>query len=321
MCEIVTLTMNPSLDVSTQVTQVTAERKLRCHTPLYEPGGGGINVSRAIRRLGGDSLALYPSGGIFGRLLQDLLGKEGIRHHPIGIGGETRENFTVLEESSGVQYRFGMPGPTLKEEEWKKCLWRLSSLKSQARFLVASGSLPPGVPDDFYAQVASAATALGVRLVLDTSKRALQQGIQKGGVFLVKPNLRELRDLAGEGIEHESRLAEIAQELIRKNQTEVVVVSLGAAGVFFASQEGTGRLRAPTVPIQSKVGAGDSMLAGLVLSLCRGNSVGESVRFGVAAGAAAVMTPGTELCRREDTERLYLAMRQDKQNFGQGVQS
>jgi 6-phosphofructokinase 2 len=302
--KIATLTMNPAIDKSSAVNQVVAEWKLRCESPAYEPGGGGINVSRAIGKLGGDSVAFYPAGGLAGQMLRDLLDGEGLQHRAMSITGVTRENFTVLEKSTGRQYRFGMPGPTLQEAEWRRCLEEILPLLPKIDYLVASGALPPGVPPDFYGQLARLAREHNTRLVVDTSGEALRLAVEEG-VFLIKPNLREFAELMGresvDGLEEER----LARELVAAGRSEAVVVSLGAAGILAASAEGAERVRAPLVPIISKVGAGDSTVAGMVLALARGQSWREAVRFGVAAGAAAVMTPGTELCRREDAERLY----------------
>jgi len=302
--KIATLTMNPAIDKSSAVTQVVAEWKLRCEPPTYEPGGGGINVSRAIRKLGGDSVAFYPAGGLAGRMLRDLLDREGLQHRALSIAGVTRENFTVLEKSTGQQYRFGMPGPTLQEAEWRRCLEEVSGLLPQIDYLVASGRLPPGVPPNFYGQLARLAKEHNTRLIVDTSGEALRLAVEEG-VFLIKPNLGEFAELTGRERVDEQEEEHLARELVSSDKSEAVVVSLGAAGVLVASAEGTERVRAPLVPIKSKVGAGDSTVAGIVLALSRGQSWREAVRFGVAAGAAAVMTPGTELCRREDAERLY----------------
>jgi 6-phosphofructokinase 2 len=302
--KIATLTMNPAIDKSSAVTQVVAEWKLRCDPPEYEPGGGGINVSRAIRKLGGNSVAFYPAGGLAGRMLSDLLDREGLQHEAMSIAGVTRENFTVLEKSTGQQYRFGMPGPTLQEVEWRRCLEEISRLLPQADYLVASGRLPPGVPPDFYGLLAKLAKKQKIRLIVDTSGEALRLAVEEG-VFLIKPNLPEFAELTGRERVDERQEEYLAQELVSTNKCEAVVVSLGAAGVLVASAEGVERVRAPLVPIKSKVGAGDSTVAGIVLALARGQSWREAVRFGVAAGAAAVMTPGTELCCREDVERLY----------------
>ncbi|MFH0789724.1 MAG: 1-phosphofructokinase family hexose kinase [Pseudomonadota bacterium] len=306
--KIITLTMNPAVDKSSSVDHVVAEWKLRCDPPVYDPGGGGINVSLAIRKLGGDSLTLYAAGGLSGGMLRDLLDKEGLNHQQITISGITRESLSVLEKSTGLQYRFNMPGPMILEREWRDCLSKVSLLIPECEYLVASGGLPPGVPPDFYARLAKATRKEGVRMILDTSGIALRLALEEG-VFLIKPNLREFAELTGlertDEVEEEQR----AKELVTGGKSQMVVISLGSAGVLAASAEGTERVPAPVVPIKSKVGAGDSTVAGMVLALSRGWSWPEALRFGVAAGAAAVMTPGTGLCRREDTERLYKQIR------------
>lgn len=307
MPSIVTLTMNPAIDTSSTVDHVVPEHKLRRQAPRYDPGGGGLNVSRAIQKLGGSSLALYPAGGPTGQILRDLLDQEGLTHQLIPITGWMRENFTILEEASGQQYRFGMPGPTFHEAEWRQCLEVVADCAPPPDYLVGSGSLPPGIPDHFYAQLVRAVRDHGVRVVVDTSGAALRAAVQEG-VYLIKPNLRELAQLAGSDLADETQQEAAAMTFVQEGRCEIVVVSLGAAGALLVHKEGCERIRSPTVPIQSKVGAGDSMTAGLVLSLARGLPIREAVRFGVAAGAAAVMTPGTELCRREDTERLFARM-------------
>lgn len=304
---IVTLTMNPSIDLSTGVEHIIPDRKLRCKSLQREPGGGGINVSRVIQRLGGASIALYPVGGPAGQMLQNLLDQEGLKHHPVPIDGWTRENFMILEEATGQQFRFGMPGPPLYTSEWKQCLEEIFSLDPKPDYIVASGSLPPGVPKNFYALLAQKVKELESRLMVDTSGEELRLAVEPG-LFLLKPNMRELGELAGKEIKDESEQETAARKIVESGQTEVVVVSLGAAGALLVSKEGFERLRAPSVSIKSRVGAGDSMVAGIVLSLAQGKSLREAILFGIAAGAAAVMTPGSELCRREDVEQLYTRM-------------
>lgn len=305
---IATLTMNPSLDNTSYVDRVIPERKLRCKSPRYEPGGGGVNVARAVLRLGGRAIAFYPAGGSTGKRLTDLLNNEGIDSWPIPIAGWTRENLTVYEESTGQQFRFGMPGPTLQEDEWNQCLVALSEWSPKPSYIVASGSLPPGVPMDFYARVARVARSIGARLIVDSSGEALSLAVREG-VFLIKPNLREFTQLVKRKIRDESQQRTLAKQIIESGQSEAVVISLGAGGATLVTNEISEHVRAPTVPVESNVGAGDSMVAGIVLALTKGLPLREAARFGVAAGAAAVMTPGTELCRRKDAVRLYKLMR------------
>jgi 6-phosphofructokinase 2 len=308
-----TLTMNPCIDKSARVESVVPERKLRCTVPSFEPGGGGVNVSRAIAKLGGESLAFYLAGGPLGQMFHDLLQEEGVRHVVTTVAGNTRESLVVYETSTAQQYRFGMPGPSVREEEWTECLEQLQRTEPKPKFLVASGSLPPGVPKDFYARVSAMAKEFGTSMIVDTVGEPLALAVREG-IFLIKPNLRELEAMADQALESEQDQEQLVRRMVKEGKSQVVVVSLGAAGALMAWSEGWERIRAPTVPIKSKVGAGDSMVAGIVVGLERGMSVPEAVRFGVAAGAAAVMTPGTELCRREDTERLYERISGKKMN-------
>jgi 6-phosphofructokinase 2 len=304
---IVTITLNPSVDKSSNVRQVRPEVKLRCGPPVFGPGGGGVNVSRAIKRLGGGSLAMMAAGGHIGRLLEDLLHHEGVEQRSFPVSGLTRENLIVYEESSGQQFRFGMPGPALAEDECGAVLSALAGLSPGPSYIVASGSLPPGTADDFYARVASLGKKLGSRVVVDTGGDPLLAAAEEG-VYLIKPNLRELRELSGSFEKGESHVISMAREVVSGGKTEAVVVSVGAQGALLVTGDEALRLRAPTVPIKSKVGAGDSMVGGMVLKLSQGWSLKDAAAYGVAAGTAAVMTPGSELCRREDTERIYKEM-------------
>lgn len=307
MPRIVTLTLNPAVDKSSTVDQVVAERKLRCSEPVFDPGGGGLNVARAIRELGGEAEAYWTCGGAVGVLLQQLLDDRQIPNTPIPIAAMTRENLVVYEDASGQQYRFGMPGAHLTESEIADCMARLRAIDPPPEYLVLSGSLPPSVDEDLYARFAGM-FGKDCRVVLDTSGGPLKKGLE-GKLFLIKPNIRELGQLAGESIEDDAQIHAVARGLIDAGYVEVVVTSLGSGGVAMTTADQHEHVRAPTVKIRSKVGAGDSTVAGIVIALSRGKSILDAVRFGVSAGSAAVMTDGTELCRREDVERLY------EQNF------
>jgi 6-phosphofructokinase 2 len=301
---IITLTMNSTLDKSSGVAHVAPDRKLRCASPRHEPGGGGINVSKAIHRLGGKSTACFTAGGAMGQMLESLIQKEGIDYHLLRIEGHTRVNLTLLEEATEQQYRFVMPGPELTEGEWQYCLDEVLAGVSEPAYIVASGSLPRSVPTDFYARLAHRARDAGHRLVLDTSGDALRAALS-AGVHILKPNMRELAHLVGHDIEDEAQQESVTRQIIENGQADVVLVSLGAAGALLVCDSGSERIPAPTVKIRSKIGAGDSMVAGFVLALAQGNTFRQAAHFAVAAGSAAVMTTGSELCRREDTERLY----------------
>lgn len=304
MARIATLTLNPAVDKSSRIERVVPDRKLRCEKPRFEPGGGGLNVSRAVKKLGGESTAVYTVGGPPGDLLRHLLEKEGLRCRAVETAEWTRQNLMVVESSTGNQFRFGMPGPHLEEAEWRRCLDVLADMEPAPEYLIASGSLPPGVPRDFYARVARIGRENDVRVIVDTSGAPLSAALEEG-VYLVKPNMNELADIAGCEIGDEAHQEECTREIVDRGRSEVVMLTLGSAGALLAWNNNLQRLRAPSVNIQSKVGAGDSTVAGLVLGLSRGLDLLEAARFGIAAGAAAVMTPGSELCRREDAERLY----------------
>lgn len=302
MQKIVTLTMNPTIDKSTSVDSVASEIKLRCRPPSFDPGGGGVNVSRAMKKLGGDSVAIYTQGGGPGQMLFDLLAAEDIQQHTVGIANYTRENLTVFEESTTLQYRFGMPGPDISEAEQEACLDAV--VEERGDLIVASGSLTPNMPADFYARLADRIDDTGGKLIVDTSGEALAAVANKH-VFLMKPNLRELELLTGEQFTSEARLKETAQDYIRNGLAEVLIISMGAGGAALVTEDDFVEMRPPVVPIRSKVGAGDSMVGGIVLALALGRDLRDAMRFGIAAGSAAVMTPGTQLCRAEDVEQIY----------------
>lgn len=307
MPDVVTLTLNPSIDESTSVDHVISERKLRCERTVREPGGGGINVSRVLRRFGREAPAIYPSGGPAGALLARLLDAEAVRHHPVPIEGWTRENFNVLERASGRQYRFCFEGPELSADEIERCVSVLDAVRPAPSYLVASGSLPPGVPRDFYARLARLARVRGWRLVLDASGEPLRLAVREG-VFLWKPSLRELEHLAGVAGADEASLDGLARELVAQGTCELLVLSLGSGGALWMTREGGGRIAAPAVPYASGVGAGDSMVAGMVQRLLCGGAPDEVVRYGVAAASASVMNPGTALCQPAEVERLFAAI-------------
>lgn len=299
---IVTLTLNPTIDKSTAIDSVASEIKMYCDEPVYDPGGGGLNVSRAIKKLGGDSRAVFACGGPSGEMLKSLLEREGLTMQPIPIAGMTRENLIVYEKSTGVQFRFGMPGARLSETELKACTDAV--LSSGAEYLVASGSLPPGVPIDYYAQLTKTARAQGMKVIVDTSGKALE-ALDGADPFLLKPNIGELEIFSGEQFSGEKRLREVGQKLIARHLADALVVSLGAGGAVLITLDRFVQLRPPVVPVKSKVGAGDSMVGGIVWALSEGRDLVDAVRWGIAAGSAAVMSSGTSLDHIDDADEIY----------------
>ncbi|MFW5688719.1 MAG: 1-phosphofructokinase family hexose kinase [Spirochaetota bacterium] len=304
MKRITTVTMNPAVDKSARVEQITANDKLRATHVRRDAGGGGINVSRAIVHLGGQSVAVFVSGGVEGELLERLLGHDDIEQRRIEVAQPVRENLTVVETTTGRQYRFGMPGPHLSRTEVDEARRVIGEQITSDGYLVASGSLSPGVPDDFYAALARTAREHDARFIVDTSGPPLHAAINEGA-FLIKPNLRELAGLVGQETLEGQQVREAAEALVARGAAEYVVVSLGSGGAWFVSADGAEKLASPTVAVESRIGAGDSMVAGMVLALDRGQSILDAVRYGTAAGAAAVMDAETGLGSREHVDRLY----------------
>ncbi len=307
MSRIVTLTLSPSLDVATEVARLYPDAKLRCQRPRYAPGGGGINVARALYILGGTALALYPAGGSTGEHLGQLLDACGVSHQALPIQEWTRESLNLTEQASAQQYRLIMPGARLSEVEQEQLLAAVQALPTPD-YLVVSGSLPEGLAADFMPRLLGNAKARGVRCIVDCSGDGLLQVLDIGGVFLLKPNIDELSAAVGEDILDSTQLLRIARELIDAGKCQALLVSLGPQGALLVSAERSASIAAPTVRKRSTVGAGDSMVAALTLKLTCGADLLEAARYGVAAGSAAIMTEGTDLCRREDAERLFAWM-------------
>lgn len=301
--DILTLTMNPALDVSTSAGKVTDTHKLRCEAPQCHAGGGGINVARVLQRLGSDCVALYPAGGMNGHRLRQLLDREQVRSHCMPIGGETRESFHVHETSSGRDFRFVLPGPTLDATEWQACLDFVSALPAPPPWLVASGSLPPGVPADFYAQLTRLARARGSRVVLDSSGPALAAALAEG-VYLIKPSLRELRELTGLPLDTDTQRLAAARSVIAAGQAQIVALSLGEDGALLVTADQALRANAVQVKVASTIGAGDSFVGGLVWALSRQTDLAQAFRYAMGSAAAALLSAGTALCQAADVNAL-----------------
>jgi 6-phosphofructokinase 2 len=305
MPRIVTLTMNPAIDLSTSVDKVDPVRKLRCAPARRDPGGGGINVARVAARLGGDVRAVFPVGGEVGQLLERLVKDEGVASTAVPVMGETREDVTVFDQSRGEQFRFVMPGPRLEAAEWGACLQALRAQGPGPAYLCASGSLPPGAPDDFYKQVAAIAAEWGARFVLDTSGAALKAAIT-APIHLIKPNLRELRELTGAPLTDRPSMIEACRSLIAQSHVRQVALSLGAEGALLVTAKTAWWVGALPINAVSTVGAGDSFLGAMVWALAGGSPIEEAFRWAAAAGSAALLAAGTELCRPADVRRLLV---------------
>ena len=303
MPDIVTLTINPAVDIFVNVARVEPTAKLRCSAPKRDPGGGGINVARVVHRLGGDVAAIYPTGGAIGKLLYRLLEREGIDSIVTPSHVETRENFTAYEEETGQQFRFVLPGSPLHRPEWEAVLDKLTALADKPRIVVASGSVPPGVPEDIYAEITRRARALGARMVIDTSGPSLVAALAEG-VTLIKPNQNELSEFVGRQLDTESDCVAACRALIKSGRTKLVALTLGEQGSLLVSEERALRAKPMRIEVVSAVGAGDSFLGGLVAALAKGEALDRAFRVAVAAASAAVMSPGTELCTADDVRDL-----------------
>lgn len=303
MPDIITITINPAVDIFVNVEKVEPTTKMRCSAPKRDPGGGGINVARVVSRLGGDVTAVYPVGGSIGKLLQKLLDREGIDSLVTPSHVETRENFTAYETESGEQYRFVLPGSSLHRAEWEACLATMTKLKDRPRFVVASGSIPPGVPDDYFARVAREAKRLGAQSVVDTSGDALKAALEEC-IDIVKPNVTELSALTGTALDSDDARIGACRDLIAGGHVKMVALTLGADGALLVTKDDVFKAAPMKIEVVSAVGAGDSFLGGLVWALSDGQTPRDAFRVAVAAGSAAVMSPGTELCSHADVKRL-----------------
>lgn len=298
---IVTLTINPSLDKSTHFFGLIAEQKMRCEKPRYDAGGGGINVSKAIAKLGGTSTCIFTSGGSSGEMLEELIANENLESRVIKTKNWTRENFIAFDNITKAQYRFGFPGNAFSEDEKGKILQTIKELKTD--YLVISGSLNEGLPTNFYQKIATIAKESNIKVIVDTSGEALKKVLETG-VYLIKPNIGELAKLIGVERLELQEVEKAAKKLISTKSAEIVVVSLGAEGAILVTKEETHLVKAPKVEKKSTVGAGDSMVGGMVWALSQNKTLKEVIQIGVCCGTAATMNEGTQLFKTEDVKKL-----------------
>ncbi|EHN8832992.1 6-phosphofructokinase II [Enterobacter hormaechei] len=308
MASIYTLTLSPSLDSATMTPQIYPEGKLRCSAPVFEPGGGGINVARAVTHLGGKATAIFPAGGATGEHLVALLADEQVAVDTVDAKDWTRQNLHVHVESGGEQYRFVMPGAKLSDDEFRQLEEKVLTIESGS-LLVISGSLPPGVKTEKLTGLVQAVLQRGIRCIVDSSGDALKAALEPGHLELVKPNQKELSALVNRELNQPDDVRTAAEELVRTGKAHRVVVSLGPQGALAVDKTGCVQVVPPPMKSQSTVGAGDSMVGAMVLKLAQGASLLEMARYGVAAGSAATINQGTRLCSLADTQKIvdYLA--------------
>ena len=302
MERILTIALNPAIDVSCDAEHVRPTLKTRTVNQKHFAGGGGANVARVIAELGGRAELVYLSGGTTGELYDGLLAQYDIGRHRVPVAGDNRIALMVHELSTNFEYRFVPEGPTVDPREIEPVHEFIETFEGD--YIIASGSLPNGAPADTYRRMAAVAQKKGIRFVLDTSGEALRETVDHAKIFLLKPSISEMEKLVGDRLDEKSASA-AAIELVKRGAAENIAVSMGKGGAFLANAEGVVRMRSIHVREASAVGAGDSFVAGMVWWLTQGHTIHEAFRFGIAAGSAAVMTPGTELCRRHDVLALY----------------
>ena len=300
---LITLTLNPALDLAADADAVVPTHKIRMHHEHADAGGGGVNVARVLHELGGDALAIIAAGGASGRVLEEMLDEAGVKRRSVLIKGRTRVSLNVLDCRSGLEYRFVPEGPTLSEDEFDACLAAVRDVAGE--WLIASGSLPHGVPEDAYAQVARIAAQKNQRVVLDTSGPALRAALEQGGMELIKPSLGELEHLVGRELKDPAAQDAEAMALVRSGAARLVAVTLGRDGALLATPDGVVRVPAMDVPMHSSVGAGDAFLAATTLAMARGATPSDALAWGTAAGATAIACAGTARLRRAEVEARY----------------
>lgn len=304
---IVTLTLNPAVDRSGNVSRLMASEKLRCTGERIDPGGGGINVARALTRFGAQTIAVFPIAGMTGNLLVKLVEAEGVRFHAVPMPGATRENFSIRDTASGAQYRFVFPGPPVAEWYIEQCLDHALRHVHPGSYLVASGSLPPDAAPDTYGLLAREVFSRGGKTVLDCGGRALRQALGPQ-IELVKVNQAELEELTGLSAQDRDHCVAAARHLLTSG-TRMVAITRGGLGALLVSQDEAWEAAAPAVRCLSTVGAGGSFLAALVWSLAQNKGMEEALRMAVAAGSAALLTEGTGLCWLADIHKLMHEIR------------
>lgn len=303
MAAVITLTLNPCVDVATSAPHVVPTHKLRCEPPVRTPGGGGVQVARYLHRLGYEVLAMHTAGGHAGAQLQALLDLEGVPHCAVPIAQDTRESWHVLEVSSSREFRFVMPGPELAAHEWQAALDLFAQRIPGLAYAVLSGSLPPGVPVDAYAQLLRICQRHGVRTVVDASGEALRAALQQG-VDMVKPSLGELRGFTGLPLSTQEAQVRAIRDLVDQGRARMVVLSLGDQGALLASAQGVWRASAPAVDVVSAVGAGDSMVAGLVSAAMDGMDEAQTLAWASAVSAATISQAPPNPWKKEDPVAL-----------------
>lgn len=307
MRPILAVTLNPALDIATSVNHVTAGVKLRCGAPQMDPGGGGLNVARAIHLLGGQATAFVALGGHTGQKLRELTEVAGLTLVVHPAPGETRQSLAVTDEGLGDQYRFMLPGPEWGAADLAKASEAIKAASPADAIVVLSGSGPLGASPDLYLDLCAALDGNGRDVIVDTSGAALHrlaEGQHKIKPWILRMDQGEAEGLAGHALRSNEETAAFARYLLVRGVAETVIIARGAHGSVLVNADESLAVKAAAVPVRSRVGAGDSFVGGFVKALAEGKPLREALSWGSATASAAVMTEGTELCRPEDAERL-----------------
>lgn len=304
--KIITITLSPCIDKSTSVDKFIPEKKLKCAYPLLEAGGGGINVSRALKNFKTNSLCIYIAGGYTGKILSNLVYHEGLHAVPVNSDLNTRENFIVFENQTHLQFRFGMPVNSVADTEWKKVIAALK--KEKASDVIVSGSINPSINPLFFREINDYVKKHNCRLIVDTAGEPLKS-ILKTGAFLIKPNQNEFSGLFGKKQLSSKQIVEKAKTMVKAKKVDNIVVSLGGEGAVLVNKNGALHFIPPQVEVKSTVGAGDSMIAGIVYQLNNGHTIEEAVKFGIACGTATTNNSGMQLCTLLGAKKILKAVR------------
>ncbi|MCB0308419.1 MAG: 1-phosphofructokinase [Bdellovibrionales bacterium] len=299
---IATVTPNPSIDQHVSIEKLIKDDTLRANRVRRDPAGKGINVSRVLKRLGKETAAYAITGGYAGHMFKRFLHREGVNLKTLDILEETRINIIITDESDYTQTRISVPGPHVTNHQQKKFVELMMHQDPFPTWWVLGGSLPEGIPDNFYAELIGCINARGGKCILDTDNEPLRLGVN-ARPYMIKPNQYELSRLVGRDIASEKDMIRETRSLVKKG-VSIVAVTLGENGSLIVTADNAYRLTPPKVEAKSKVGAGDSFIAGAAMGFLQNLPIEEVFRHAVAAGTSAVLTEGTELVHKGTYEDL-----------------
>jgi 1-phosphofructokinase family hexose kinase len=307
---IYTVTLNPAVDRELTVPAIAFDSVLRASAARVDWGGKGFNVSRLLTGLGAPSTAIGFLGGGAGELLQTGLCSLGIGADFVWVPGETRTNVSVVTQSHDHYLKVNEAGPRVEAAKQQELLDKVGALARRGDWWVLAGSLPPGVADDFYARLITVINHNGAQAILDATGEGLRLGCA-ARPYLVKPNAEEARALTGLPVATPADVAAAAAAL-RRLGAQNVVISLGKAGALLQTPAGTWLTQSPPIEEKNPIGAGDSMVGGLVWALTQGLPLTDALGWGIASGAATASLDGTEVGARPLIEQLRARVQSQK---------